>query len=81
MKVCFIIIRKGIWMRCGFGKKAADAGNAKAINFLGLMHQHGEGVNVDYPKAMAFFLQAAKAGNIDAMSNIGWMYDKALGLA
>lgn len=45
-----------------------------AVNNLGWMYEHGEGVEVDYEKAFELYLQAAEGGNKQAMINVAQMY-------
>src|SRR5689334_11769770 len=61
-------------------RKAADAGSVDAINGLGLLYLYGQGININYEKAMAYFQIAVKDGSNAAMNNVGYMYDKGLGV-
>ena len=54
--------------------KAANAGNAVAMNNIGYMYDYGKGVEQDYTKALEWYNKAANAGNDTAMNNIGYMY-------
>ena len=47
-------------------QKAADAGNAEAMNRLGDCYFHGRGVEADYAQAMEWYQKAADAGNAEA---------------
>ena len=51
-----------------------------AQNTLGYIYQHGEGVPVDYKKALHYFKLAAEGGSTMAYSNIGFMYGKGAGV-
>ena len=61
-------------------EKAADAGNADAMNMIGQYYYYGLGVEQDYAKAMECFEKAADAGNTTAMSNIGDLYNAGYGV-
>ncbi|KAF9343093.1 hypothetical protein BGX26_006274, partial [Mortierella sp. AD094] len=50
--------------------KAANQGNAVALNNLGEMYQYGKGVPQDYSKAMEWYLKAAKQGHASAQYKI-----------
>ncbi len=66
----------------------AKQGNVEAKYLLGLMYQHGEGINKDYPEAIKYYKEAAEAGHIAAqvklgrmLYNVSWLYknyDEAL---
>jgi uncharacterized protein len=58
-------------------QKAADAGNANAMNNLGEVYYHGEGVAQDYDKTLQWYQKAADAGNAAAMHNLGTHYAAA----
>ena len=44
-------------------------------------YEHGEGVEKDQLKAAALYCEAARAGNVEAMFNLGWMYANGRGVA
>jgi|GEM_PF-752072 len=60
---------------------AADAGSARALNRVGLMHFRGEGVLQDFEMARAMICEAAEAGDRDALFNCAGMLAEGLGLA
>jgi TPR repeat protein len=60
---------------------AADAGSARALNRVGLMHFRGEGVLQDFETARALICEAAEAGDRDALFNCAGMLAEGLGLA
>jgi tetratricopeptide (TPR) repeat protein len=63
-------------------QKAAEAGNAEAMNQLGQLYQTGRGVaQPDYAQAREWYQKAAEAGNVRAMYNLGVLYEKGLGVA
>jgi TPR repeat protein len=62
-------------------QKAADAGNADAMNRLGDLYYGGHGVAQDYAKARGWYQKAAEASNADAMYNLGRIYQKGHGVA
>ena len=45
------------------------------------VYQNGWGVPQDYSKARKWFVEAAAAGNTDAMINLGRLYEQGLGVA
>ena len=47
-------------------RKAADAGNVCAKDWIGWMYQHGHGVSQDDTEAMQWYRKAAEAGDSDA---------------
>jgi hypothetical protein len=59
---------------------AADRGDAKAQNNLGLMYDKGKGVPQDYAEAAWRYRLAADQGNADAQNNLGRMYAKGQGV-
>jgi TPR repeat protein len=62
-------------------QKAADVGNAEAMNDLGRLYELGWGVTQDYAQALEWFQKAAKAGNAQAMDNLGDLYRWGWGVA
>jgi TPR repeat protein len=58
----------------------ADAGNAKAQNYLGVLYDHGYGVPRDDAQAVAWYRKAADQGNPEAQSNLGRLYDNGHGV-
>lgn len=55
-------------------KGLATQGNAKAQFRLGMMYYHGQGVPEDEKLAVAWLIQAAKQGHIEAMFELGNAY-------
>jgi len=45
-----------------------------------IAYEHGEGVPKDPLKAAALYCEAARAGDTDAMFNLGWMYANGRGI-
>jgi TPR repeat protein len=62
-------------------EKAADKGDAGAMNSLGWLYQNGYGVARDYVKAREWYEKAADKGETKAMLNLGWLYAKGVGVA
>lgn len=58
----------------------AKKGDVKAMISLGVMHHTGDGVDVDYTKAMDWYLQAYAKNNGDALNNIGVLFRDGLGV-
>ena len=54
--------------------KAAEQGNAKAQNNLGVMYANGKGVKQDYAEAVKWYRKAAEQGYAEAQFNFGCMY-------
>ena len=44
------------------------------MNNLGLLYEHGHGVNADGKEAMKLYLQAANLGNVQAAGNLARGY-------
>ena len=54
---------------------------AEAEFFLGVCHEFGEhGLSKDYSLARYWYERAARNGNVNAMTNLGYMYAHGLGL-
>jgi uncharacterized protein len=58
----------------------ADQGNSVAQNYLGDMHNLGEGVPQDYTEALRWYQLAADRGLANAKFKIGIMYDAGHGV-
>src|ERR1700761_6215645 len=58
----------------------ANAGNAKAQNYLGLLYDDGLGVPRDDEQSVVWYRRAAEQGNAAAEYNIGRLYDNGHGL-
>ena len=61
-------------------KKAAEAGNSRAMNNLGTMHGAGHGVEKDYIEAAKWYKKAAEAGDSTAMHYLGVMSYEGIGV-
>jgi TPR repeat protein/transglutaminase-like putative cysteine protease len=60
---------------------AAEQGSAWALMNLGMLYTHGgDGVPLDYGKAVDFFQKAAP-DDASAQYNLGWAYENGLGVA
>ena len=59
---------------------AAEQGLVQAPYNLGVMYYHGQGVNVNYKKAIEWLEKAAEQGHADAQYNLGIMYDNGQGV-
>ena len=56
-------------------KKAAEKGNAGAMNNLGVLYaKGGYGLKQDYSTALMWYQKAANKGHADAMNNFGLLY-------
>jgi len=60
--------------------RAAELGNAEAMNALGVAHATGWGVPVDPVASLRWFVHAAERGSIAAMSNLGKAYYHGVGV-
>ncbi len=60
-------------------KKSAEQGNAYALNKLGDMYQHGQGIEQDYVKAVNYYRKAADKRHPAALNNLEYMFDHSLG--
>lgn len=58
----------------------ARKGDVKAMISLGIMYHTGDGVDVDYAKAMDWYLQAYTRKDGDALNNIGVLFRDGLGV-
>lgn len=61
-------------------KKAADRGDARALNSLGDLYERGNGVKQDVRKAANCFRRAAEQGHAEAQLNLSRMYMPGSGL-
>jgi TPR repeat protein len=58
--------------------KAAEAGNAEAAFYLGVMYENGQGgLAKDDAQALNWYRTAADRGNASGMRNLGFMYARA----
>lgn len=62
-------------------RKAADFGNAKAMNNVGMLYYNGTGVIQDYQEAMNWFKKAADLGRPAATYNIGALHEYGQGVS
>ena len=68
-------------MGCGtLLRQAAEQGDAKAQNNLGVKYDLGEGVAEDDAEAFKWYRKAAEQGHAKAQSNLGLMYDNGDGV-
>ena len=61
-------------------KPLAEKGNSDAQFGLGYMYLQGQGVVLNYKKAMRWFRLAAEQGDPDAQNNLGLMYAVGTGV-
>jgi uncharacterized protein len=59
---------------------AANKGDAKAQNNLGLTYAKGQGVPQDYNQAVSWYRKAAETGYAEAQNNLGLTYAKGQGV-
>jgi TPR repeat protein len=53
--------------------KAANNGNADAMNGVDWMYHFGQGVAKNVPTAVEWYTKAAKQGNSKAQNNLGYL--------
>jgi hypothetical protein len=61
-------------------RKAAEQGDADALNNLGVMYDNGRGVPQDHAEAVKWYRKAAEQGFVSALNNLGVMYDLGKGV-
>lgn len=61
-------------------KKLADKNYAAAQSRLGHMYERGMGREVDYQKAVRWYLKAIENGYTQAYSRLGFIYERGLGV-
>ncbi len=61
-------------------RKAAERGDAKGQNALGVMYDNGDGVTQDYKEAVKWYTKAAEQGDAMGQRNLGTMYDDGNGV-
>lgn len=54
----------------------AEAGDARAQEFIGILYEEGHGVQKDTAKAIEWYERAAKSGDMAAQYNLGRIYLK-----
>ncbi len=57
-----------------FFRKAADAGDANAMAYLGIMYAEGHGVAKDEAEAVRLYRLAMETDRDVGVSNLAWMY-------
>jgi TPR repeat protein len=60
-------------------EKAADKGDASAMNKLGWLYENGEGVTQDYTKARGWYQKAADKGDASATAYLEELRSGAAG--
>ena len=61
-------------------QQAADAGDARAALYVGVLYDSGLGVPQDARQAMAWYRRAAAAGSAPGAFNVGVLYDAGQGV-
>jgi TPR repeat protein len=61
-------------------RRAAEAGDVKAMNKLGILYQNKE-VTLNCPEAFKWVQKAAEAGDVEGMRSLGAMFYHGLGVA
>ena len=62
-------------------QKAAQQGDVRAQNNLGIMYAEGRGVAQDDKQAAAWWQKAAQQGDAGAQNNLAMMYAEGIGVA
>ncbi len=60
--------------------KLAKKGNVKAMYYVGLSYEIGNGTDINYKKAAKWYKKAAKAGYSKAQYNLAFMYRYGYGV-
>ena len=60
---------------------ATEAESPTTLTERALAYEHGEGVLKDQAEAVKLYCEAARAGDPEAMFNLGWMYANGRGVA
>jgi TPR repeat protein len=60
--------------------KAADLGDARAMNSIGYAYTEGQGVPHDDTQALTWYRKAADLGDAEAMTAIGYAYTEGQGV-
>ncbi|MBR3451266.1 MAG: SEL1-like repeat protein [Muribaculaceae bacterium] len=61
-------------------RKAAERGDAKGQNGLGIMYENGQGVPQDYAEAIKWYRKAAEQGDANGQNNLGAMCENGRGV-
>ena len=61
-------------------QKAAEAGNANAMNELGSVYVNGQGVERNIERGVGWYEKAAQSGSTAAMENLGSLYENGYGV-
>jgi TPR repeat protein len=61
-------------------KQLATRGDIRAMFFLGLHYERGEGVAQDFTQAAFWYRKAAVGGEADAQFKLGWLYESGNGM-
>lgn len=64
----------------GLAAQELDLSAARALTAQALAFEHGEGVPKDPLRAANLYCDAARAGDAEAMFNLGWMYANGRGI-
>ncbi|WP_108812263.1 tetratricopeptide repeat protein [Sphingorhabdus sp. Alg231-15] len=76
MKTSSVILPFSIWIN----RIRAVFGQAEAQSLLGEAYEFGEGVKLDYRKALFWYKKSADQGHDRAQANIGAMYQRGDGV-
>lgn len=61
-------------------KQAADQGNAKGQNGLGILYERGHGITKDITEAIKWYKLSAEQGYASAQNNLGLKYQNGIGV-
>ena len=54
--------------------------DVKALYMIGILHEKGEGTNINYTEAAIWYRQAAEKGNPAAQYRLGRLYERGFGV-
>jgi TPR repeat protein len=72
---------RGADLPLGDALPLADKGDAEAQFIVGKAYATGHGFNLDYAKALEYYLKSAQQGNYKAQNNLGYLYLEGKGTA
>ena len=73
-------VKQDVPLACRQLVEAAEAENAEAMLFLGMIYHNGQEVSQDYSKAFDWYKKAASLGNAKAMCNLGVLFEEGKGV-
>lgn len=71
--------KNGVEWAVGWQVKAAEKGNASAMEALGFAYKHGDGIEKSLEKSFEWYAKSAELGSVFAMAQLGEAYAEGLG--